>query len=140
MSEEEVRKTIVLDASPSVVFKALTDEKELVHWMPDKAKFDPRVGGEYEFKYHWADRNVDGTVRGKILELTPNRKLSYTWDSQRSDFAGPRTEAVVTWELEELPDGKTRLTLIHSGIGKQFQQDTERGWSHYLGQLAAHVK
>lgn len=141
MSEgEEVRKSIVVDATPSEVFKALTDEKELVRWMPNQARFDPRVGGEYEFKYNWADRNVDGVVRGRVLEFTQNKKLSYTWDSLRTDFSGPRTEAIVSWTLEELPDGKTRVTLVHSGIGRQFLQDTERGWSHYLGQLMSHFK
>ena len=140
MSEgEEVRKTIVLDASPEVVFKALTDEQELVQWMPNQAKFDARVGGEYEFKYHWADRNVDGTVRGKVLELTPNKRLTYTWDSQRSDYKGHRSESKITWILDELPDGKTRLTLIHSGMSKQSREDTERGWSYYLGRLAGRV-
>jgi len=140
MAEDELRKTIVMDASPAVIFKALTDEKELVKWMPSQATMDARVGGEYEFKYHWADRNIDGVVRGKILELIPNKKLSYTWDSQRSDNVGPRKDAKITWMLDELSDGRTRVTLIHSGIEKQFWQDTERGWSHYLGQLAAYHK
>jgi len=30
----EIRKTIVIDAPPHVVFKALTDEKELTQWFP----------------------------------------------------------------------------------------------------------
>jgi uncharacterized protein YndB with AHSA1/START domain len=140
MTEEELRKEIVVDASPALVFKALTDEKELVKWMPTAAKMDARIGGEYEFKYHWADRNVDGTVRGKILELIPNKRLTYTWDSQRSDFTGPRKDSKLTWILDELPDGKTRITLIHSGIEKQFLEDTQRGWSHYLGQLVTYSK
>src|SRR5579872_4015202 len=122
--EGELRKSIVVDASPTVVFKALTDEKELVKWMPSEARMDVRVGGEYEFKYHWADGKVDGIVRGKILELIPKKKLYYTWDSQRSDYSGPRGDAKVTWMLDELPGGKTRVTLVHSGIGKQFREDT----------------
>jgi len=75
---EEIRKTIVVDAPPEIVFKALTDEKELVQWMPQEAKMDARVGGEYEFKYHWGDRKLDTVLHGKILELQPNRRLSYT--------------------------------------------------------------
>jgi uncharacterized protein YndB with AHSA1/START domain len=47
---EELRKTIVVNAEPEVVFKALTEAKELVEWMPNEAKMDARVGGEYEFK------------------------------------------------------------------------------------------
>ena len=32
MTEGEIRKAIVVDAPPEVVFRALTDEKELVRW------------------------------------------------------------------------------------------------------------
>ncbi len=75
MADEELRKEIVVEASPAVVFKALTDEEELVEWMPTGAKMDARVGGEYEFKYYWPERNIDSTARGKVLELIPNKKL-----------------------------------------------------------------
>ena len=77
----ETRKSIVIEAPPSVVFKALTDEAELVQWMHKEAKMDLRVGGEYEFKFHWAAANVTAIVKGKIIELIPNKKLSYTFDA-----------------------------------------------------------
>jgi uncharacterized protein YndB with AHSA1/START domain len=137
---EEIRKQIIVDAPPEVVFKALTDEKELVRWMPQEAKMDVRVGGELEFKYHWADRGLDTVLRGKILELEPNKRISYTWDAETKDHQPRITGAVVTWMLDSLPDGKTRVTLIHSGVGKEFSQDTERGWGHYLSQLLTYVK
>lgn len=82
---EEIKKTMVVDAPPEVVFKALTDERELIHWMPKEAKLDPRVEGKYEFKYHWASRNLDTVLKGNILEFVPNRRVSYTWDSETTE-------------------------------------------------------
>src|SRR5207247_1395353 len=79
MNEGEVRKTIVVDAPPKVVFKALTNEKELVRWMPQEARIDPRRNGEYEFKYHWAEKGLHSVATGKILELIPDKRLSYTY-------------------------------------------------------------
>jgi len=140
LAEDELRKTIVVDASAAIVFKALTDETELVQWMPTGAKMDARVGGEYEFRYYWPERNVDSTARGKILELIPNNKLSYTWNAQKKGSTAAFKESIVTWILDELPDGKTRVTLIHSGESKEVRQDRERGWSHFLGQLANFCK
>jgi uncharacterized protein YndB with AHSA1/START domain len=137
---EEIRKTIVVDASPEIVFKALTDEKELVQWMPREAKMDARVGGEYEFKYHWGDRNLDTVLHGKILELEPNRRLSYTWDAQTADRNPRISGSVVTWILDSLPEGKTRVTLIQSGVGKQFSKDADTGWNYFLGRLASYCK
>ena len=81
----EIKKTVVVDAPPEIVFKALIDEKDLVQWMPKEAKFDAKVGGEYEFKFHWSDRDLDTILRGKILELEPNKRLSYTWDARTAN-------------------------------------------------------
>ena len=33
----EIKKSIVIDASPEVVFKAITDPNELTNWFPDHA-------------------------------------------------------------------------------------------------------
>src|SRR5579871_2762250 len=99
----EIRKNVIVDAPPEIVFQALTDEKELVQWMPQEAKIDPRVGGELEFKYHWADRGLDTILRGKILELEPGRRLSYTWDAETKDHQPRVSGAIVTWILEPLP-------------------------------------
>ena len=38
MTEGEITKAVLVDAPPGVVFKALTDEKELVRWMPHEAR------------------------------------------------------------------------------------------------------
>lgn len=117
------------------MFKALTDVKELVKWMPQEARMDARVGGEYEFKYRWASRGLDTVLKGRILELVPNERLSYTWDS-RTTGGDPRIgDAVVTWVLDELPKGKTKVTLIHSNVSEEFRKDAELGWNHYLSQL-----
>lgn len=138
---EELRKMVVIDAPPEAVFKALTDEKELVEWMPNEAKMDARVGGEYEFKYHWDARGgMDTILRGRILELVPNKKLSYTWDSQTKDGNKRTTNAIVTWVLDQLPNGKTSVTLIHSGVAKEFRQDSESGWNYFMGRLENYCK
>jgi uncharacterized protein YndB with AHSA1/START domain len=134
----KITKTIVVDAPPSTVFKALTDERELVRWMPQQAKMDARVGGEYEFKYYWPARNLDASARGKILELIPNKRLSYTFDSVQAGSRVSMTGSIVTWTLEELSTGKTRVTLVQDGITDAVYRDTDAGWGHFLTQLANH--
>ena len=127
----ETKKTIVIDAPPSVVFKALTDEAELVQWMHRKARMDVRVGGEYEFAFYWEAMNITATARGKIVELIPNKKLSYTFDATYAGTNRSVKDTMVTWTLEELPDGKTRVTLVHVGVDWA-------GYSYWLERLAAH--
>ena len=48
----EIKKTIVIDARPQAVFRAITDEKELTNWFPDQAKFEARVGGFVQFRFY----------------------------------------------------------------------------------------
>jgi len=129
----ETRKTIVIDASPTVVFRALTDEAELVQWMHKEARMDLRVGGEYEFKFHWASANITAVAKGKILELIPNEKLSYTFDATYSGSNRRVEGTVVTWTLEELPEGKTKVTVIHSGVDWA-------GYSYWLQRLESHCR
>jgi len=140
MGEDEIRKTVVVDASPEIVFRALTDEKELVQWMPREAKFDTKIGGEIEFKYRWAERELDTILHGKVLEFEPSRRLSYTWDAETPDHVRRISGAVVTWILEPMPDGKTQVTLIHRGVNKQFAKDAEMGWNYFLSKLTSYCK
>jgi uncharacterized protein YndB with AHSA1/START domain len=140
---EEIRKTIVVEASPSVVFKALTDEKELTQWFSNQgAVLEARVGGAVEFKFLRPDGEKH-TMQGRILEIIPGKKLSYSWKF------GPAQDSneVVTWVLEAVDGGgKTRVTLLHTGFKKPSQKELESGmsleagWSHFVGQLANYCK
>ena len=42
----EVDKTIIINASPEVVFKAITMPEELTNWFPDQATIEPVVGAK----------------------------------------------------------------------------------------------
>jgi uncharacterized protein YndB with AHSA1/START domain len=139
----EIRKSIEIDASSGVVYKALTDEKELVCWMPTEAKMDPHAGGTLRFRFHWEARNMDTEVVGKIAELVPGKKVAYTWvAAMRGDRASARIgdapAALVTWSLEELPWRRTRVTLVQKGFDERFRHDGESGWEHFLSQLKVH--
>ncbi len=142
-TEEKVviEKNIVIDASPEVVFKAITDPKELTNWFPDQAILEPKVGGKVKFSFYKDNerehREFDFFPEGTITEFIPNKKLSYTWHVPNTpDF--PRT--LVTWELEEIADNKTRVKLLHSGFetGKLFKHD--EGWSYFLNRLQSYCK
>jgi uncharacterized protein YndB with AHSA1/START domain len=102
--EIEIRKSIVIDASPEVVFKAITDPNELTNWFPDNAIFDGRIGGKVRFTFNKEsskeqDRSCQSEHEGTVKEFIPNKKVSYTW--QFKD-APEFPETTVTWELERL--------------------------------------
>lgn len=133
----EITKSIIIDAPASVIFKALTDEKELVQWMSRRAKMEAKVGGEYEFNFYRESNRSETVARGKIVELVPNRKLVYTFVSSLGQSRASQT--ILTWTLEEEPRGKTLVTLVHSGLtGTSFI--LFMAWGFYLDRLAAHCQ
>lgn len=143
--ELEIRKTIVIDASPQAVFKAITDPSELTNWFPDNAMFDGRIGGKVKFYWYKnrskeLDRDYD--PEGTVTEFIPNKKVSYTWQLKDiPDFP----ETTVTWELEEIDANKTRVALTHSGFtgreeGKLSFKEHDQGWSYFLGRLEKYCK
>jgi uncharacterized protein YndB with AHSA1/START domain len=137
-----IEKNVVIDASPEVVFKAITDPKELTNWFPDHAIMEAKLGGKVKFSFYKDKERKDGELEcvpeGTIVELIPNKKVSYTWrQTNTPDF--PRT--IVTWELEEIADNKTQVKLLHTGFepGKLFKQHDE-GWSYFLNRLQSYCK
>jgi uncharacterized protein YndB with AHSA1/START domain len=78
----EIKKSIIIDASPEVVFNAITDPNELTRWFTDQAILDPKVGGKMKFSFFKTDseyRQMDYFPEGTITEFIPNKKLSYSW-------------------------------------------------------------
>jgi uncharacterized protein YndB with AHSA1/START domain len=115
----QIKKSIVINASPEVVFKAITDQNELTNWFSDQAILETKVGGKMKFSFYKnskrgnqeCGRDRDYFHEGTISEFVLNKKISYTWeDSYEADF--PRT--VVTWELEKIDNDKTNLKLLHT--------------------------
>ena len=134
----ETRKVIVVDAPPQAVFKALSDEKELTQWFPSQARMEARVGGAIEFQFVRPD-GQNHMLYGRVLELVPDEKLSYTWNFAHRD----QLQETVTWTLEPVGgnSNKTRVTLVHAGFEKPSQKDVESGysyeagWTHFIGRL-----
>ena len=134
-----IEKNIVIDASPEVVSKAITDQEELTNWFPDQAILEPKVGGRMKFSFHKEENSEcrqGSTHEGTITEFIPDKKISYTWECE-PDF--PRT--VVTWELERIESNKTSLKLLHTGFkADEKANQYEEGCSQFLNELVKYCE
>ncbi|PWU79417.1 MAG: hypothetical protein DLM72_17510 [Candidatus Nitrosopolaris wilkensis] len=138
----EIKKNIVIDASPEVVFKAINDPNELTNWFPDQAVLEPKVGRKMKFSFYKKNsekrvgagkgREIDPFPEGIIIEFIPNKEISYTWEKPNiPDF--PRT--VTSWELETIENNKTTLKLLPSGFKVDKMVKEHEGWSYFLNEL-----
>src|SRR5688572_15860738 len=126
---ESISFELDLHHSPDKVWRALTDPVLLAEWLLPVIGIKLEPGAAFTFKTQpypgW-----DGIVNCRILEIEPQRKLSYTW-------AVPFLDTVVTFTLMPTASG-TRLSIVQSG----FRPDQKResggaryGWKMMGGKL-----
>ena len=120
------------NAPVNKVWKAITDRDLMQQWYFNIAAFKPEVG--FEFTFDGGSKEKTYTHLCKILEVIPNKKLSYTW--RYKDYEG---NSVVTFELFDEGE-KTRLKLTHTGletfpqVSKDFSKESfTQGWTHIIG-------
>jgi uncharacterized protein YndB with AHSA1/START domain len=130
---EPLVKEVVLDASVSRVWKALTDKDELKQWCFEMEAFQPEVG--FEFRFYGEKDGYKFLHLCKVLEVEVEKKMKWLWSYK--DVSG---DTYVTFEL--FPQGnKTKLRLSHEGLEKLPQdenyakQNFAEGWNMILGRL-----
>src|SRR5688572_3914410 len=151
----------IFDAPVERIWKAWTDPAEVSKWWgprgftsPDN-KIDLRVGGIYNFSMKPATEEFikqmgDGVMYdgGVFKEIVEYKKLVYS-DSFTDKDGNPVSPATygmpddfpqdleVTVELEELPDGKTKMTVSHAGLPTgDLAEQTQAGWNESFDKLA----
>jgi uncharacterized protein YndB with AHSA1/START domain len=121
--------------SREVVWKAITDSKELAGWMNTKAIIDGYNGGTIDFV-----NTVSGFhTTGHILAWNPQHVFEYEWHiAPNPSLPDGESEAIIRWELKQDGDSNnTLLTLTHSRLTKSTSSRFAPGWHAYLDRLEA---
>jgi uncharacterized protein YndB with AHSA1/START domain len=138
-SEED--RTLVIErvfkAPPDRVFAAWTDPAILVKWWgPEgfntpECAMDVRAGGAWRTKMVGPDgaHSVSGVYR----EITPPRRLVFTWAWEQDGNRGHETVVDVTFEPVT---GGTRMRLVQSLFDNVGERDMHnQGWSSSFNDL-----
>ena len=108
---------------PEKIWRALTQPHLIQEWLM-KSDFKPEVNHQFSFRADW------GSVDCKVLEVEPNRTLSYTWGAYG-------LESVVTWTLTPTSKG-THLRMEQAGFRpdqQQAYQGATFGWQKFFANL-----
>jgi len=120
MPLERIRITEVIPATPAQVYAAWIDSEKHAAMTGSPATIEGRVGGEHSA---W-----DGYIRGRFLELKPNRRIVLTWrTAEFPDDAGD-SRLEITFETDG--DG-CRVTLVHTDIPDGDGAKYEDGWEQF---------
>jgi uncharacterized protein YndB with AHSA1/START domain len=102
--------------APEAIWKTLTSGELIGRWLMAPTGFEPVQGRQFTFQTTRAGA-WDGTIRCQVLEVIPNKRLAYTWQSgdEGNVGYGSPLNTVVAWTLTKVATG-TRLQLVHSGF------------------------
>jgi uncharacterized protein YndB with AHSA1/START domain len=108
---------------PERIWRALTQPHLIEEWLM-KNDFEPVLDHRFTLSGDW------GSVDCQVLEIEPNRTLSYTW-------AAMGLESVVTWTLTPMGTG-THLRMEQAGFRpdqEQAYQGAKYGWRQFFAKL-----
>jgi len=122
----ETRSVVIerdISHPPEKIWRALTQPHLIEEWLM-KNDFKPAVDHRFNLRGDW------GTVDCQVLEVEPNKMLSYTW-------AALGLESVVTWTLTPTQTG-THLRMEQTGFRpdqQQAYQGAQYGWPKFFANL-----
>ena len=131
MEEKTIRVIKKINIGVHQVYFALTNGTKLRHWLCDFSSLSVKIGGRVYLA--WESGYF---ASGKIVELVPNKKVSYEWRGSNDPAS-----SLVTFSLEELKDG-TSLVLEHGRLGDSIEwattlEEIEKGWQISLDNLVS---
>ena len=150
---EEVVITRTLDAPRELVWRAWTEPERTMRWWGPKTftspacEIDLRIGGQYlssmrapDGKDYWSTGVYREIVEPERLVMTDcfadaeGNTVPASYYGMSGDWP---LEMLVTVTLEE-QDGKTKLTIRHSGtegVSAEDRQNMTQGWNESLDKL-----
>jgi uncharacterized protein YndB with AHSA1/START domain len=131
----------VFPHAAETIWKTLTTAELIGRWLMQPTGFEVTEGKAFTFQTTRAGA-WDGVIHCQVLEVVPNRRLSYAWkggDEGNSGY-GSRLDTVVTWSLTPAGAG-TRVRLVHSGFvtpkNDTAYKNMSEGWAKVVQRLDA---
>ncbi len=134
-SHTNIEKRVWIRATAEVVFRALTDSKELARWFCDRATSDPREGGE--LVAYWSSGKSGLKGRALFTNVTKPSVLELLWidDGKGEQSATPKH--TLRYEIRN----KSEMTEVFMRDEDENPSDEEafntldQGWNTVLLEL-----
>jgi len=131
----EITYKATINASPSRVFDALTEQKHIAAWWTPDCTVEQKVGGHATFEFKGPDGRLDGYSLMRIEKLVPG--LLVEWKCIEQDYQGLNDwiGTTIRFRLTENSQKGTELDFAHIDW-KNTEGSYHRctgGWEHVLG-------
>lgn len=116
-------------APPEFVWELVSTPERWLDWQGTEAEITAEPG-----RPHRVNIRGDAFAGGKVVEVVPNKRISFTWGFEIPGHPLPAGSTLVAIELTPNSDG-TLLRLIQERVPDGFDA-VKQGWEHYLDRLA----
>lgn len=117
-TERAVTAEAVVSASLDEVWQAWTTEEGVKSFFAPACKVELEIFGAYEMFFNpMAEEGNRGGEGNKILAIQPKKMLSFTWNAPPSLPTVRNQRTIVIVRFVTIENGKTKITLHHSGWG-----------------------
>ncbi len=122
-----IRQSYIIHAKAAEVWKALVDPEIIEKWGAGPVVMSDKVGSKFKL---WG-----GDIWGKIIEVTPKKRLVEEW------FTGKwKTASKVHIALSE-EHGTTYIDLLHEDVPDNEKEEINKGWkNYYFGPLKNYLE
>jgi uncharacterized protein YndB with AHSA1/START domain len=134
-SGSKISKKVWIKASTEVVYKALTESKELGHWFCDEADCDLREGGTLVARWRAGKSIQKGCAI--IKKLAPGSAIELLWVDDGRGTLSPNSNHTLSYEIR----AKLRMTELIMTDRDDATSDEEtsiflnQGWNSVLLEL-----
>lgn len=131
MATSDFTTTIIVDQTPEVAFKAITNVRG---WWSEEIEGNTEKLND-EFTYHYEDVHY---CQIKLIEVIPNQKVVwyvkynyFKFTKDRSEWTGTK----MSFEISE-KEGKTEIRVTHHGLVPEFEcyDICSNAWTQYIQQ------
>ncbi len=141
-SADTVEKKVLIQASPSVIYRALTEAKEISQWFCDRAVCEPRVGGELKAFWRLGKSGQGQRGRAVFLSLVPESQVVLDWIDEGGGECVKNGQHTTTYSIK-LKRGTSEVTLLDSGPALEDEDAfalLDQGWIGVLRDLKDHCE
>jgi uncharacterized protein YndB with AHSA1/START domain len=135
VSGSRIVKKVWIKASTKVVYSALTESRELIHWFCDRASCDPREGGE--IVAYWRSGRTGQKGRAVITRVVPESALDLRWIDEGRGAQDQSSSHTLSYEIRN-KSGMTELVMTDKDQAASDEEALailDQGWNSVLLEL-----
>ncbi len=141
-SNSIIEKKVLIQASPALIFRALTEAKDLAQWFCDRVTSDPRVGGE--MKAYWRMGNDGEARRGRAVftSITPDSLVELLWLDEGEGETSGTSRHTICYTIR-FKRGTSEVSMRDDGppfADEEVFELLDQGWISVLRDLKEHCE